>query len=200
MSNNKRGSLVLKTAPTTEPVTTAEAKTHMRVSTSDDDTYVGTLITVARKHVENIVGRALINQTWNYYLPCFPYDAGYIEIPIGNLSSVSSIKYTNSSNSETTWTASNYIVDTYNTPGRIVLAYNQTWPSFVEKPVNAVNIEFVAGYGSSAANVPEGIKHAMLLLIEHWFNNREMLTDLNMKEIPETVNALLSPYRIYDFA
>ena len=200
MWKNERGSLVLKTAPTVEPITTAEAKTHMRITTSDDDTYVGTLIVAARRHIENIINRALINQTWNYYLNCFPYDKSYIEIPIGNLSSVTSIKYINSAESSTTWTATNYIVDTYSTPGRVVLAYNIDWPSFVEKPVNAVNIEFVSGYGSAVTAIPEGIKQAALLLVQHWFDNREMVSDLNLELIPETVEALLSPYRIYDFA
>ena len=196
---NKRGSLVLKTAPTVEPITTAEAKAHMRITTSDDDTYIGTLITAARRHIENITNRALINQTWNYYLPCFPYDESYIEIPIGNLSSVTSIKYTNSLNVETTWSASTYIVDTFSTPGMIVPAYNQVWPTFVEKPVNAVNIEFVAGYGAAATAIPETIKQAMLLHVEHWFDMREMVSELNLKEVPETVTALLSPDRIHDF-
>lgn len=198
---NKNGSLVLKTAPTVEPVTTAEAKTHMRITTSDDDTYIATLIIAARRHVEGYMNRALINQTWNYYLNCFPYDKSYIEIPIGNLSSVTSVKYINSADASTTWTATNYIVDTYSTPGRIVLAYNKDWPSFVEKPVNAVNIEFVSGYGSAATAVPETIKQALLLLVEHWFDNREMVSDLNLKEVPETVEALLNlAGRIYDFA
>lgn len=197
---NNRGSLILKTAPTVEPITTAEAKTHMRITTSDDDTYVGTLIVAARRHVENITNRALINQTWNYYLPCFPYDKSFVELPIGNLSSIVSIKYTNSNNVETVWSSAAYLVDTYSTPGMIVPAYNQVWPTFVEKPVNAVNIEFVAGYGAAATAVPETIKQAVLLLVEHWYDMREMVSDLNLKEVPETVTALLSPYRIHDFA
>lgn len=89
--------LVLQTAPTTEPVTTAEAKTHLRVTTSDDDTYIGTLITVARRHVETITGRALINQTWDYFLDNFP-PGDKIVIPLPRLSSVTTVKYTDKDN------------------------------------------------------------------------------------------------------
>lgn len=191
--------LVLQTAPTSEPVTTAEAKTHLRVTTSDDDTYIGTLITVARKHVETITGRALINQTWDYFLDNFP-PGDKIVIPLPRLSSVTTVKYTDKDNAQTTFTASKYIVDTNNEPGQIVLAYGESWPTFTPRPINAVEIRFVAGYGSGAANVPEGIKQAMLLLIAHWYENREPITDLNMKEIPETANALLWPYRVMQFA
>src|SRR3972149_6244208 len=96
------GSLVLKTAPTLEPITAAEAKAHMRITTSDDDTYIATLITVSRKMVENIINRALITQTWNYYLPYFPCE-NYIEIPFGNLASVTSLTYTDSANVSAVW-------------------------------------------------------------------------------------------------
>lgn len=192
--------LVLQTAPTTEPVTTAEAKTHLRVTTSDDDTYIGTLITVARRHVETITGRALINQTWDYFLDNFP-PGDKIVIPLPRLSSVTSVKYTDKDNVQTTFAASKYIVDTNNEPGQIVLAYGESWPTFTPKPINAVEIRFVAGYGSGAANVPEGIKQAMLLLIAHWYENREPVNIGNIvTEIPETINALLWPYRIMQFA
>ncbi len=64
--------LVLFTAPATEPVTTAEAKTHLRVDTSDDDTLIGTLITVARRRVENDSRHQLVTATWDYTLDRFP--------------------------------------------------------------------------------------------------------------------------------
>ncbi len=192
--------LVLQTAPTTEPVTTAEAKTHLRVTTSDDDTYIGTLITVARRHVETITGRALINQTWDYFLDNFP-PGDKIVIPLPRLSSVTTVKYTDKDNVQTVFSSGSYIVDTNNEPGQIVLAYGESWPTFTPRPINAVEIRFVAGYGSGAANVPEGIKQAMLLLIAHWYENREPINIGNIvTEIPETINALLWPYRIMQFA
>ena len=43
--------LKLITAPAAEPVSTSEAKSHLRVDTTADDTYIGTLMTVARHAV-----------------------------------------------------------------------------------------------------------------------------------------------------
>lgn len=190
--------LVLQTAPAVEPVTLIEAKAHLRVATTDDDTYITTLISVARKHVETITNRALINQTWDYFLDDFPVK-DRIVIPLSKLSSVTSVKYTDSDNVQTVFASSSYIVDAYTDPGQIVLAYGASWPSYTPRPINAVEIRLVAGYGAAASAVPEPIKQAMLLLIAHWFENREMLSDVNMKEIPETVNALLWPYRVIYF-
>lgn len=190
--------LVLQTAPASEPVTTAEAKSHLRVTTSDDDTYISTLVTVARNHAETITRRALINQTWDYFLNRFPC-GDKIVIPLPRLSSVTSVKYTDKDNVQSTLASNKYIVDINSEPGQVVLAYGESWPSFTPRPVNAVEIRFVAGYGSSAANVPAGIRQAMLLLVGHWYENRELVSELNLKEIPETVNALLWPYRVMGF-
>lgn len=190
--------LVLQTAPASEPVTTAEAKSHLRVTTSDDDTYISTLVTVARNHAETITRRALINQTWDYFLNRFPCD-DKIVIPLPRLSSVTSVKYTDKDNVQSTLASNKYVVDTNGEPGQVVLAYGESWPSFTPRPVNAVEIRFVAGYGSSATNVPAGIRQAMLLLVGHWYENRELISELNLKEIPETVNALLWPYRVMGF-
>ena len=60
-----KGRLKLITAPAEEPVSLTEAKTHLRVDTSADDTYIARLITSARAHVEEaILHRPLITQTW----------------------------------------------------------------------------------------------------------------------------------------
>lgn len=192
--------LVLQTAPTVEPVTSTEAKAHLRVTTTDDDTYITTLISVARKHVETITNRALINQTWDYFLDDFP-TKDRIVIPLSKLSSVTSVKYTDSDNAQTAFASGSYIVDTNTDPGQIVLAYGESWPSYTPRPINAVEIRFVAGYGAAASAVPEGIKQAILLLISHWYENREPVNIGNIVSvIPETVNALLWPYRVIYFA
>ena len=76
--------LRLAVAPATEPVSASEAKAHLRVTGSGDDTYIGALITAARQLAEQKCNRALITQTWDLVLDAWPCD-GVVQIPLGGV-------------------------------------------------------------------------------------------------------------------
>ena len=182
------------TAPAAEPVTTDEAKKHLNVTTADDDAYIGTLITAAREYVENIIRRSLMTQTIQATLDKF---AECIELERGPAQSIESIKYIDFDGVEQTLAASDYQTDLVTVPPRIVAAYGKSWPATRDQ-LNAVTIEFIAGYGDAAADVPQPIKQAMLLYIGHLYENREsVITGTMVSETPQGVNALLSPYRVW---
>ena len=164
----------LVTAPSTEPLTTAEAKAHLRVTGSDDDTPIDDIVAAAREYIEGETNRALITQTWDLFLDDFP-NTNAIVLPWPPLGSVTTVKYTPDADSgTTTFASSKYIVDTASEPGRIVLEKDETWPTDVLKSVNGVEVRFVAGYGAASA-VPKRLKHLNYLLVGHWYNNREAL-------------------------
>lgn len=180
----------LVTAPATEPVTIAEQKLHSRVDITDDDDLIAAQIAAARRWLEGVKRRAFITQTWRLNLDAWPV-GNEIALPNPPLQSVSSIKYYDESNNETTWNNSNYLVDTDSEPGRVVLAYNKTWPTEATLyPVNPIRIEFVAGYGA-AADVPETDKQAIMLLVGHWYENRETTMHVDLRTIPFAVESLM---------
>ena len=186
--------LALKTGPAAEPITTAEAKKQLNVTTTDDDSYIDSLVVAARQYTEQVTRRALITQTWNLYLDEF---VSPVLLPRPPLSSVSSIKYIDTDGVEQTTVTGVYTVDTDAEPGHVFTAYNQAWPTArqVEK---AIDIEYVAGYGDAAA-VPQGLKHAMLLLIAHWYEHRETVNDFQVYDVPMGYAALVWPYRVMSF-
>jgi uncharacterized phiE125 gp8 family phage protein len=165
---------------------------------SAEDTYLESLITVARDITEGHIGRRLITQTWNYYLDEWPRK-DHIKIPYAPLVSVASIKYTDCDGTEYTLSTDSYTVDTNSEPGRVILPYDGSWPSVTLHPMNPINIEYVAGYGAST-NVPKVIKQAMLLITGDLYENRENSRDTKygeLKEIPLAARRLLTNKRVW---
>jgi uncharacterized phiE125 gp8 family phage protein len=180
------------TPVSTEPVTLTEAKLHLRVTESAEDTLITALIAAAREFCENVTGRALATQTLELLLDNFPAET-FIEIPMPPLQSIASIKYKDYAAVETTLGISDYIVDADRSVGRVTLAYGKSWPTFTPYPSNPIRVRFTAGYTS----IPKAIKQAMLLLIGHWYANREsVLVGSVSKQIELAVDALLSQYRV----
>lgn len=191
--------LELVTAPAVEPVTVEEAKTHLRVDSEDfENDYIETLITTARQEAENFLRRALITQTWRLSLDGWP--ARTLVLPIPPLQSVSTVKYLDTSGTLRTLTAdTDYVVDAASTPARIYPAYAQTWPT-VRAIEKSVQVEFVAGYGDAASDVPQAIRHAILLIIRDYYDFRgSTIAGAGVAELPRAAESLLWQYRDYRF-
>lgn len=189
------GKLVLKTGPASTVVSLAEAKTFLRIDSDydDDDAYIISLIDVATSVVEEFTRRKLISQTFNIFYDEFP---SYIDLQIGEVASVTHIKYYDTSNSLQTLAASNYDVDTKIRPGRIYESENGDFPDTFERP-NAVEVEFVVG--ATAGEVPAPIKQAMYIVIGRYYENRQdVVTGTIASELPLMVNHLLTPYRLLE--
>lgn len=44
-------------------------------------------------------------------------------------------------------------------------------------------------------NVPTPIKHAIMMLGAHWYNQRESVSSVQMHAVPDSLQALIKPYR-----
>ena len=190
--------LRLVTAATIDPVTLTEAKTHCRVDGTDDDALLTSLITAATQHISDgkngWLGRALITQTWELLLDTFPTNE--IRVPLPPLQSVTFVKYVDEDGVTQTISASDYEVDLASEPGWIIPVIDVDWPTPMQT-INAVTVRFVCGYGNATTDVPEAIRAGMLLLIGHWYAQREAVVVGQQAAVvlPMAVEALLMPYR-----
>jgi len=189
----------LKTAPTVEPISLNEAKRQCRISldeTAHDQDLIDYIVD-ARVHIEDITWRKLITQTWYAYFQDWP-TGNYIELPFGELQSVTTVKYTDVDNSETTWSTDEYIVGTDYLHGRITLDDGYTWPNEVLYPSNPIEVEFVCGYGDAGSDVPSPIKRAIKLTLAEMFENRELSIIGTIHKELDTAKNLLSNYWLND--
>ncbi|MFN7019876.1 MAG: head-tail connector protein [Phycisphaerales bacterium] len=185
------------TPPAAEPVSVAEARLHLRIDTFDDDAWLNTSISAARRAYETLAERSLIHQTLRYRLSRFPADgddgtdeALAIVLPIARLSSVTSITYVDPAGATQTLPGSDYLVDASGQPGRVTPAYGKAWPACREQP-GSVSVTFVAGDGASASDVDPRDKQAVLMLVGHWYRNREaVIVGTISKHLEFTLRAL----------
>ena len=206
----------VETAWSTKAVTTAEVKTHLRIDSgfTDDDTYIDTLIESAQNVIETYLNRSITTQTLSLYLDRLPfysdirlqegiftapdleYNSNYIVLPKPPVTSVTAVYYYDDNDTQNTFSASKYYVDTISDQARIVLRTGESWPTVTEtRNANAYQVLYVAGYGNAGA-VPTPIKHAIKILAGHFYENRDALTSLSVNAIPYTIGANLQPYKI----
>jgi uncharacterized phiE125 gp8 family phage protein len=191
-------SLNRQTGPAVEPVTLSEAKAHMRVDTSDDDTYITSLIKAAREWCEEYLDRTLVNTQWVMRFDRFPTDGTHdIELPrppivsSGTATAVA-LTFTYENGTTATYGTSSYRVDRASTPGAVKTLYGQTWPPHLQDD-NAISVTWWAGYGASGSDVPQSIRHAILMLCSHWYETRGATISSGAvpQDVPLGVRALL---------
>ena len=192
----KYNSVTRATGPAVEPLTVAEAKLHLRVDISDDDAYIGTLITAAREWVENYLDRTLITTQLILRAAEFPTEELELARPPMVASGTATavvITYTLADTTTATLSTALYRVDRTSTPGNVAPIINGTWPSYVIEDANAVAVTYWAGYGPTSASVPATIRHAMLMLIGHWYESRStVLVGVTSKPLEFAVESLLA--------
>ena len=184
------------TGPATEPLTLAEAKAHLRVTASNDEALITSLIIVARQYVEAILWRKLITQTLTLERDRFPTGADVLLLPGGDVASVTSIGYTDTNGDAQTITTQQENLTAV--PAELSPAFEESWQT-TRRQQAAVSIVYAAGYGS-ASDVPEPIRHAMRLLIGDYYENRtnQPVVPIGSVALRTAVDNLLSPYRIRD--
>lgn len=187
------------TAAIEDPVTLAEAKTHLREDGSDQDSLITDLISAATEHAESFMGRALISRTLDYYLDTFPGDDEAIKLPLPPLIEVTGVFYIDADGVEQEFT--DFEVDTAGAPGRIYTGPNTDWPD-PRVSANAVRVRYRAGYvdtdpSPNTGSVPKDIKAAIKLIVGTLYENREtVVTGQSAVMMPLSAEHLLRRRRV----
>ena len=201
----------------TNLITLVDAKNFLRVTDSAEDSLITSLITASIETAENYTNSRFLDreylmnmETWddvyvsNFYSQALS-DGSFIRrggfvgksnqnqivLPYPPLDSVTHIKYYDASNTQVTFSSSNYIVNTFiNQKGFIEIKDGVTLPTLKER-ADAIEIKFKTGYGTSSSDTPEAIKTAILLILGFMYEKRED----TVSRLPKASEYLLDPYR-----
>jgi uncharacterized phiE125 gp8 family phage protein len=164
--------------PDSEPISLDEAKTHLEYTGSSKDSYITTLIKVARRICEAYSGLSFITQERAVKLDYFPLFGRFIQLPYGPVQSMLSFSYTDTDGNTVNLTEGvDYVVNYHQSPARVYALKDgeiDTWPSNLKRIPSCVIISYQAGYDDiSGEPLPEEAKQAMLLQIATMFENRQ---------------------------
>lgn len=183
---------VLVTPPALEPLTLAETKNYLRVEHSVDDALITTLITAARQSAESFMRRALITQTYTLWLN-MPLASRHISMPVGGVLAISAVSTFDEADIETTLPATSYLLDNTSSQASIIIHSEASLPT--TRTVNGLKITYSAGFGASAAAVPDAIKQGLLLHCAQLYQRRG--DEADSTALPESAQHLYHPYRLF---
>lgn len=154
--------------PGSEPISTADAKTYLNVSTSLHNDLIDNLVKSARTLYEQYTSTAVITQTVTQVWDCTPYNG--FELAVGPVTTAT-VYYKDANGTYQEWASSNYTFDIISPLARVIRKATIGWPTTGDFPAKW-KIEYAAGYASAAA-VPEDIISAILLMVGFLYENRE---------------------------
>ena len=185
--------LVMTAAPAVEAISVAEAKAYLRVDHEHEDALISSLIVTSRLQIEAALELALITQDWSMEIDAWP-DSGIVELPVRPVQLIDAVKVVTGSSGLVTLDDDSYVLDGTSNPARLQ-SHSGRWP-MPGVVAQGIEIAFTAGFGDSADDVPASIKQALLLLISHWYEQRDPVAIGTVAaQIPDSVSALLAPYR-----
>lgn len=205
------------TQPTVEPITLADLRKHLSIEPYDvdssgegthpHDAMIMAMLAAAREHAEQFTGQSIALKTYELALDEFPADED-IELPHPPLVSISSVTYV------TTDSAGDYVEETINSDaytidrnqpgaGWLMPAAGTDWPT-PSAVANAVKVRYRAGYqvpepdssAEDADTLPQSIRAALLVLVDHLYENRGAVSAKAPNEMPMAVEVLLRPHRV----
>ena len=181
------------TAPASTPISLSEAKDHLRVTHSDEDGLIAGLIAAAVAQVDALgsLGRAMVTQTWAQYVPQSP---GWVRLEMGPFIALVSVEYYDAAGVLQTADLSGF--ETWLQDDFVICKPKQgfDWPTADTRP-DAIKITYSAGYGAGS-DVPTNIRHALLLMVAHWYENRSATSEAALRDIPMGVDMMINAERV----
>ncbi|WFR96232.1 head-tail connector protein [Rhizobium tumorigenes] len=178
------------TPPSAEALTLAKVKAHLRLDTSDEDELIACLIAVAREHLERSTGLCLMTQRWRLYLDSICED-GVIPIARVPVQAIVAITVYDELGQSSIVPLEGYVLDGIRQPARLMLR-QRLWSG---RAVNGIEIDFVAGFGPTANDVPDTLKRAMLTHVAQMFSCRGVVGIEDQPAlIPPGYDRLVAPF------
>ncbi len=176
--------------PATEPLSLSEAKAHLRVDHSDDDSLITEMIVQVRQHLEARLGLALIHRQVRERFDGLGRDPRVLSPSLQPLGAVSALRYKDTSNAETSVGSGAYVVLTGLSGA--VFAVSDTGLPAPQRLKGGIELDYTAGFGVEPEDVPAPLRQALLRLLAAAYEHRG---DEKAPGLDVDVEMLIAPFR-----
>jgi uncharacterized phiE125 gp8 family phage protein len=188
--------------PINLPVTLPEVKEHLKLDPADNtqDDYLTFLVWSVAKYTEEYTKRILINTKFRTYRDIFQ---NYIKLRRSKLQSLDKFEYL-VDDVFTTVPIDLYYVTDETAFSKIVLTFDEEYPINIDNRMQAIKIEFTAGYGTESTDIPQQLRLALLNHLAKVYENRgdcdtDLSTNVIEQFLPKLSRGYYEMYRIRDY-
>lgn len=186
--------VTVSVAPDAAPVSLADVKKHLRVDWTDEDEIIQSYIDAAVQLLDGPtgrLGRGIVTQTWQHV--CQRPERDRRVWLTAQPNEIVSIRLRGADEAQQSALLADFRVHSDGYQFAVEPVTGKEWPSLACR-WDAIEITFTTGFASD--KVPQPIRQAILLLVGHWYKEREAVTNAPLREMPFAVEALLDPYKI----
>lgn len=157
--------------PTFTLVSNERVRRQCRIDDNLDNDWITDAIAGATAFIEEYLGCAIAAATYRLTLDRFPRKPESIPVPLWPINAITEIAYTAADGTTATVDLATIVQPA--SMGRYAIERTDylAWPTARCTP-NAVRVTLTAGW-QSPAEIPQTITRAALMLIAHWYENRE---------------------------
>lgn len=177
----------------------ATVKSYLRIDGTSEDAIITLLINNATEIAEKYTRREFLNKRFrtfrDYFTRC-------MELQRSRLQEVHSITYLDENNEVQTLASDMYRITSESGYSKVYTAFEREFPEDAKSEgYQNVTIEFTAGYGTTAADIPADIQLAIMMIANNLYANRGDCgcgSDAGSigSAMPEAAKAILNQYRI----
>lgn len=183
--------IVSLSGPAVEPLALADVKAHLRLTDAAEDEYVAGLVKVARDHLERATGLVPVTRRYRLHLESVSED-GVILILKGPVQGIDRIQVYDAAGNPQDVPASGFFVERDGVPARLVTPPGLLAPL----AANGLDVEFTAGFGATAPDVPDSLRRALLLHVAQMYEYRGAVSLADQPAIlPDGYERLVAPFR-----
>jgi uncharacterized phiE125 gp8 family phage protein len=191
------GSILTRIAPpVNSPVSLADLKAHLRVTSGDEDALIAACLdaAVAVLDAQGWLGRGIIAQTWSESFPSQSFSGVRLPLTLRQATELLAVDYRNADGVAQAATLADFtLYDGAENP----FVLSDAWPSVGVFP-DALTVTYRVGFGENAGDVPPPICQAIKLLAAHYFEIREpVVIGAVVTSVPMSVDALCNAYRVW---